>query len=65
MDNIIETEKLIKQDNKNVMFDTIHPNDHGYGVLAQEIYMRLAFNKDLKERIDLITGSNMDLKQWT
>lgn len=33
------------------MADVIHPNDHGYGVLAQEIYMRFAFSAPLKSKI--------------
>jgi hypothetical protein len=41
------------------MADPIHPNEHGYGVLAQEIYMRLAFSHPLKQRINQIYESNM------
>jgi lysophospholipase L1-like esterase len=44
MDNVIDTEKLLKMQNKGTMADTIHPNQLGYGILAQEIYMRLAYN---------------------
>lgn len=32
--NVVDSEKLIKTDNKNTMADPIHPNEHGYGVLA-------------------------------
>jgi hypothetical protein len=46
------------------MADTIHPNDHGYGVLAQEIYMRLAYSDQLKQRIDAIYESNLPLKDF-
>ena len=34
MENFIDSEKLIKMDNKDTMFDQIHPNEHGHGVLA-------------------------------
>jgi len=34
VENRIDSENLIKMDNKNTMADPIHPNDHGYGVLA-------------------------------
>lgn len=64
MDNVIDTEKLIKMQNKNTMADSIHPNEKGYGILAQEIYMRLAYNKELKERINLIFESQINLKEW-
>jgi lysophospholipase L1-like esterase len=64
MDNVIDTEKLIKMQNKNTMADSIHPNEKGYGILAQEIYMKLAYNKELKERINLIFESQINLKEW-
>ena len=64
MDNVIDTEKLLKMQNKDTMADVIHPNQHGYGILAQEIYMRLAYNKELKERINMIFESNLNLKQF-
>lgn len=54
MENIIDTENLLKMQNNKTMSDTIHPNEHGYGVLAQELYMKLALNKNLKERINLV-----------
>jgi hypothetical protein len=65
MDNVIDTEKLIKMQNKNTMADSIHPNQNGYGILAQDIYMKLAYNKELKERINSIFESQISLKQWT
>lgn len=34
MDNFIDSEKLIKFDNTKTMLSEIHPNEHGYGVLA-------------------------------
>lgn len=64
MDNVIDTEKLLKMQNKNTMADSIHPNQKGYGILAQDIYMKLAINKELKERINLIMESQINLKQW-
>ena len=48
-DNIIDSERYIKYYSiKNSMVDAIHPNEVGYGALAQEIYMRLAFSPSLK-----------------
>jgi hypothetical protein len=47
------------------MADVIHPNQKGYGVLAQEIYMKMAYNRELKERINMIFESKIDLKQWS
>ena len=46
------------------MDDAIHPNDHGYGVLAQEIYNRLALAPSLNWLINKINEHNLDLKQW-
>jgi lysophospholipase L1-like esterase len=54
LENYIDSEKLIKMDNTNTMYDQIHPNEHGYGVLAQELYMRLALSPTLKKRVDMI-----------
>ena len=64
LENFIDTEKLLKIDNKDTMADAIHPNQHGYGVLAQELYMRFAFSQNLKERINLIYESNIPLNEW-
>lgn len=50
-ENIVDSEKVIKLDNSNSMNDTIHPNEHGYGALAQEIYMKLAMSQKLKQRV--------------
>lgn len=43
-ENVVDSEKILKMDNDNTMNDTIHPNEHGYGVLAQELYMKLAMS---------------------
>jgi len=64
MENLIDTEELLKMKNKNTMSDTIHPNEHGYGILAQELYMKLALNRNLKDKVTMIQESTMDLKQW-
>lgn len=58
--NVIDSGKLIKRD-YTMMADSIHTNEHGNGVLAQEIYMRLAFSQQLKERIDNIIDGNMSV----
>lgn len=50
-ENVVDSEKLLKADNQNTMNDTIHPNEHGYGILAQELYMRLAMSRNLKQRV--------------
>jgi lysophospholipase L1-like esterase len=41
-ENVIDSDKFIRKD--SMMIDGIHPNEQGYGVLAPEIYMRLAFS---------------------
>ena len=40
------------------MLSEIHLTEHGYGVLAQELYMKLAFSPKIKERVDKISLSN-------
>jgi len=60
LENYIDSEKLIKMDNSNTMFDQIHPNEHGYGVLAQELYMKMAMSPSLKKRINMIYESDID-----
>lgn len=48
MDDYIDSEKLIKFNNKDTMLGEITPNEHGYAVLAQELYMRLSFSPKIK-----------------
>lgn len=50
-DSFIDSERILKEQNTNTMNDVIHPNDKGYGILAQEIYMRFANSKNLKNKI--------------
>ena len=44
------------------MDDVMHPNDHDYGVLAQEIYNRLALAPSLNTWINKIDEHNLDMK---
>ena len=37
------------------MGDEIHPNERGYGEIAQEIFMRMAFSPEYMERQAKIT----------
>ena len=46
--NVIDSERLLRFENSNTMLSEINPNEHGYGVLAQELYERLAFSPELK-----------------
>ena len=46
------------------MVDAIHPNEVGYGALAQEIYMRLAFSAPLKTRIVKNYEEGLSLSQF-
>ena len=46
------------------MLSQIHPNEHGYGVLAQEIFMRLAYSPKLKKRINDAYESQIDFYEW-
>lgn len=64
MQNFIDSEKLIKFDNKGAMLSEIHPNEHGYGLLAQELYMRLAFSPKIKQMITDKYESYIDLHEW-
>jgi len=64
MDDFIDSEKIIKFENTGTMLTEIHPNEHGYGVLAQELYMRLAFSPKIKQRINQIYESNIDFYEW-
>lgn len=48
-------------DNQNTMNDTIHPNEHGYGALAQELYMRIALSKNLKQRVMQLHQTNLSV----
>jgi hypothetical protein len=64
MDDYIDSEKLIKFDNKGAMLSEIHPNEHGYGILAQELYMRLAFSPKIKKMINDKYESYIDLHEW-
>ena len=43
VENIVDSENNIKV-SKDTMADAIHPNLHGYGILALELYMKLAFS---------------------
>ena len=61
---MIDAEDLLKIRNNDTMSDTIHLNEKGSGILAQEIYMRLAFARNLKSRINLIYESSIDLEKW-
>jgi len=58
-ENVIDSENVIKKEHMETMNDTIHPNLVGYGKLAQEIYMRLAFSPPLKNRIMQLYQSNL------
>lgn len=51
--NVVDSESVVKVDSlaETAMADAIHPNERGYGRLAQEIYMRLAFSEQLKTRV--------------
>jgi len=46
------------------MDDAIHPNEIGYGALAQELYMRLANSAPLKQRIMKNYEGGLSLYQW-
>lgn len=63
-ENFIDSEQVIKFDNANTMASEIHPNEHGYGVLAQELYMRLAFSPKIKQKIDEIYEDHIDFYEW-
>jgi len=42
-DHVIQADRYINNQ-PNTMADAIHPNEKGYGILAQEIYMRMAYS---------------------
>ena len=64
MDNFIDSEDLLKEKNTGTMADVIHPNDKGYGILAQEIYNRFAFSPTLNAKIKSIFEKGISLNQW-
>ena len=45
------------------MADAIHPNEVGYGALAQELYMRLASSAPLQTRIARQHAAGLGLPQ--
>ena len=45
------------------MVDAIHPNVAGYGILAQELYMRLAFSQQLKQKVTSLVEKDLSFSQ--
>jgi len=47
------------------MADVIHPNEKGYGILAQEIYNRLALSPSLNSKIKSVYEKGLSMSQFT
>lgn len=64
-DNVIDSESLLKEQNSGAMADVIHPNEKGYGILAQEIYNRLALSPSLNSKIKSVYEKGLSMSQFT
>jgi hypothetical protein len=65
LEQIIDSERYVRVFTpQNAMVDAIHPNQVGYGALAQEIYMRLALSTPLKARIVKNFEEGLNLSQF-
>ena len=46
------------------MADVLHPNTKGYGILAQEVYNRLALSPSLYKKQNKVYEENLDARAW-
>lgn len=49
-DHVIDSERYIIAFQQGTMADSIHPDEKGYGNLAQEIYMRMSYSTNFMLR---------------